>query len=79
MAEHARILDELDEAVRDRNSCPFSVAMKALSDHDRNDIEQALADPKYSTALILRALQRRGVSVGDKSLYSHRDGTCRCR
>lgn len=59
---------------------PCLLARKAaeLSDEDRKTLEEALADPRWSTNALRIALNERGFAIGDTGLRAHRTKDCSC-
>lgn len=59
---------------------PCALARKAaeLDDKDRKILEEALADPRWSTNALRIALNERGFVIGDTGLRAHRMKDCSC-
>lgn len=60
------------------NRCPVAKVMPDLSAEDRADLEAAMANPAIRHVAIARALEARGLRVGDKGIAMHRKGDCAC-
>lgn len=58
--------------------CTLGLEMRKLSEEDRSAVEQALADPDYTSTAISRALQAEEVHVSGPAIARHRRGGCRC-
>ena len=60
------------------NRCPVAKILPELSKEDVADLEAAMANTVIRHVAIARALDARGLRVGEKGVASHRKGDCAC-
>lgn len=60
------------------NQCLIGKLYDGLDGEDQKIFDQALKDPRWSSAALTRALQDRGMDLGETALRKHRDGKCGC-
>jgi len=74
------LLDEItaEQEKTQPNRCPVAKVLPDLSKEDRADLEAAMANPALRHVAIARALDSRGLRVGEKGIASHRKGDCAC-
>jgi len=58
--------------------CKIGRLSSDLSPEDNQILADALADPKWSTTALAKALNERGLDVGDTVLRKHRKKECAC-
>lgn len=58
--------------------CKVERLAAELSQEDKEILESALADSRWTTNALVSALADRGFVVGDTALRKHRDGKCCC-
>lgn len=58
--------------------CKVGQKHSDLSAEDQAIFNQALKDPRWSSASLTKALQDRGMDLGETALRKHRDGKCGC-
>ena len=63
---------------RSGSKCVMGSVLKKLSEADRTDLDQAMANPEIPGSAIKKALNLRGFDVGNSSVYRHRRGDCAC-
>jgi len=68
----------LEELRKEKESdCPFQIMLEAMEPELREQVLQALADRTFSTASIVRALNKRNFDIGRHRLQECRD-RCKC-
>lgn len=74
------LLDEIgaEQERTQPNRCPVAKVMPELSKEDLSDLQAAMANPAIRHVAIARALEARGLRVGDKGIAMHRKGDCAC-
>jgi hypothetical protein len=72
-----------DEALRGRTrkgpGCDTGLLLDRLTEPDRSELLEALADPTVQATALARVLRARGYDIGSWSLQRHRREACRCR
>ena len=64
---------------RVRTECTYALAIKKLSDTDREAIERAMRpDSGWSAHKLYVVLRKQGIVVGIHTLRYHRKGECAC-
>lgn len=58
--------------------CKIGVAASELSPEDNEILNVALADPKWTTSALAKALNERGLQLGETVLRKHRKKDCAC-
>ena len=73
------LLDDFrNEPVRTGTYCRIQVIKEQLSDAERDDFDQALADRGITAAAIERVLARKSIRLNQNSITRHRRGECTC-
>jgi len=58
--------------------CKVGRIRDGLESSDRKILDDALANPDWSSFQLARELTRRGLSVSRETLVQHRQGSCNC-
>jgi hypothetical protein len=61
-----------------KNSCKVGDILITLEEQDRNILNEALADKRWSPMGLSKALRARGVILGKDTLRTHSEENCRC-
>ena len=73
------LLDEIREAQwRPKQICRFGEYIVGLSDKDRKELLEAVADNQISSRAILIACRNHGFTGGDSIIRRHRRQECIC-
>jgi hypothetical protein len=58
--------------------CKVRRLLSQLDNKDKQILESAMADSKWSPYLLAQALEARDVKISDKSLKKHMTNSCSC-
>lgn len=58
--------------------CTMGVLLASMPKADRDDLENALANPDVQNTAIIRALRAHGYEVRPSAVPRHRKGECTC-
>lgn len=58
--------------------CMVADMLEGLDDDLAAEVRQVIADPRYATSAIVRALKARGLQASEPSMGRHRREACRC-
>jgi len=74
------LLDEITEQDGHgrRARCTTHTVLSVLEGQDADDLRTAIADDAITAAAIARALNQRGIEIGQESIQRHRRGACAC-
>ena len=72
------LLDDLTPPSRHRVLCGVSIAKMQLDEKDQQLLEQYIADPRWSSTALSKALESKGIDVAHQSLGRHRRKDCSC-
>lgn len=61
-----------------RARCTTYLVMSGLNADDAADLQAALDDDAITGTAIARALNQRGIEIGQESIQRHRRGACAC-
>lgn len=75
------LLEEVAAEPRKKGAVEACIAARLIAtmpSEDRDDLTAALGNAEYTTAAILRVLNRRGIDVRRAALSRHRNRECPC-
>lgn len=71
------LLDDLEPPTKKR-ICIVGRILEELDESDRETLQNALANDKWSTNALAKALNNRGLKLNRNSLHEHRTKACSC-
>lgn len=74
------LLDEIVQVQKGskKSKCTFAPILEAMTEEDREALENALGNPLIKSTHIAKALEGRGFDIGAYTLQRHRRGACSC-
>jgi hypothetical protein len=67
------------EPITPLRSCKVRTIMESLETKDRETLEKALVDPRWTPYSLSTALEKRGLALADKLIRKHLNAECTCK